>query len=184
MQAIGQRMTASAAAQAARVSVMARRHTAITGRLRSLAILELLNVGIICWATFGPFSADASLPNFVAYGLVAAHLVVGAGYWLAKLHQLSHARDLPAPAHLLEPARRTLVAGLVVGLVVIVASVPTQPPSTWLAAVPLWLLAAAEHVNYFHWQLMYDNRADLSRLLSSGPVRPHARQDALAARKR
>ena len=99
-----------------------------------------------------------------------------------SVHQLRHGRDLPAVAHLLDPARRALAAGLAIGLIVIVASVPTQPLSSWLAAVPLWLLAAAEHVNYFHWQLMYDNRADLRRLRSSGLVRPHAREDAVAAR--
>lgn len=150
--------------------------------MRSLAVLELLNVGIIGWATFGPFSADTSPTNLVAYGLVAAHLVAGAGYWAAKVHQVRHGHDRPALAHLLEPARRVLAAGLVVGLIVIVASIPGQPPSSWLASVPLWLLAAAEHVNYFHWQLMYDNRADLRRLRSSGLVRPHARIDALGSR--
>lgn len=161
---------------------MARRTTTVTRRLRWLALLELLNVGIIGWATFGPFSAAASLANLVTYGLVVAHLVVGAGYWMVKVHQLRHGHDQPVLAHLLNPARRALAAGLVGGLIVTVASVPTQPPSSWLAAVPLWLLATAEHVNYFHWQLMYDNRADLRRLVSSGLVRPHAREDALAAR--
>ena len=159
---------------------MPRQTTAVTRRLRSLAVLELINVGIIGWAAFGPFSADTSPTNLAAYGLVAAHLVVGSAYWAAKVHQLHHGDGLPVKAHLLVPVRRVLVIGLAIGLVIIVASVPSQPPSSWLAAVPLWLLAAAEHVNYFHWQLMYDNRADLRRLLSSGLVRPHAREDALA----
>ena len=160
---------------------MARRSTSVMRRLRSLAVLELLNVGIIGWATFGPFSADPGIANLAAYGLVATHLVVGATYWAAKAHQLHDGLDLPVLAHLLDPTRRVLAGGLAIGLVVILATAPTQPPSSWLAAVPLWLLAAAEHVNYFHWQLMYDNRADLRRLRSTGPVRPHARQDAIAA---
>lgn len=150
--------------------------------MRSLAVLELLGVGVIGWATFGPFSAAASLANIVAYVLVAGHLILGARYWVAKVEQVRSRRSLPTGAHLIDPARRALAFSLGIGLIVVVVSVPLQPPSAWIAAVALWLLAAAEHINYFHWQLMYDHPADVRRLLSSGLVRPHARGDALAVR--
>ena len=39
-------------------------------------------------------------------------------------------------------------------------------------------LAAAEYINYFHWQLMYDNRADLRRLFRTGrAARAHLGRD-------
>lgn len=148
----------------------------------SLAVLELVGVGVIGWATFGPFSAAASFANIVTYALVAVHLILGACYWVAKVEQVRRGRDLPVGAHLLDPARRGLAFSLAIGLIVVVMSVPTQPPAAWIAAIALWLLAMAEHINYFHWQLMYDQPADVRRFLSSGFMRPHARADSLAVR--
>ena len=45
----------------------------------------------------------------------------------------------------------------------------------------LFVLAVAEYVNYFHWQLMYDNRADIRRLVRTGRLcRSHLYADLLA----
>jgi hypothetical protein len=161
-----------------------RRGTRTVGRrLLLLAVFEVVGILIIGWATFGPFEAPSTPANGAAYALVTVHLIVGAGYWIAKLGQIRRRSALPAMAHVLEPIRRALLAGLAIGAVIIATSVATEPPSSWLASVPLWLLATAEHVNYFHWQLMYDNRADVRRLLRTGFMRPHLRADALSAHR-
>jgi hypothetical protein len=40
--------------------------------------------------------------------------------------------------------------------------------TSWVPGLLLYGLAVAEYVNYFHWQLMHDTRADLRRLLRTG----------------
>lgn len=130
-----------------------------------LAGLELVNIALFGWLVFVLWDAPVSAANLVGSALFALHLAVGASYWLVKGGQLRAGRAEPQGIGVFRRLRFGCQAGLVAGLVVIVFGVITAASwSAWLPGALLYGMAAAEYVNYFHWQLMYDNRADLRRL--------------------
>jgi hypothetical protein len=137
---------------------------ALSSRLRHLAVLELVNVALIAWAVFWALGLPVTVPNVLGYGLMAAHLVVGAGYWLAKVRQLRDGRPRPPMLGLFRWLRVAGLGALSVGLVVIGFWFVRQPDSTTVPGVILLALAVAEHVNYFYRQLVHDTGADLRRL--------------------
>lgn len=150
---------------------MPRPRAELVTRLRTLATLELANTALIGWTVFVALDVPATAANTAGYTLVAGHLIVGAGYWTAKVRQLR--RGLPRPPlfaafRLLRPV---CAAGLVAGLVVIAASIAGRPGADWTPGLVLYVLAVAEYVNYFHRQLMHDTRADWRRLLRSRKLR-------------
>jgi hypothetical protein len=128
--------------------------------------------------------APASPANLTGFGLTVAHLVIGAAYWAAKLVQIRQGRARPPGIARFDTVRRVLVGLLVVGLVLIVAVALTAAPADWLAGAVLLVVAAAEHVNYFHWQLMHDNPADLRRLFRMRRLsRSHLRSEVEPGRR-
>jgi hypothetical protein len=130
-----------------------------------LAWLELVNIALFGWIVFIVRGAPATKPNLSGFALFALHLAVGASYWLVKGGQLRAGRSEPSGIGVFRWLRLACQAGLVAGLLVIAFGAITATSwSAWLPGALLFGLAAAEHVNYFHWQLMYDNRADLRRL--------------------
>ncbi|GAB7040692.1 MULTISPECIES: hypothetical protein [Catenuloplanes] len=136
-------------------------------RLRSLALLELVNIPLWAWVTFGVLDVAGTVPNLVGFALFALLLVQGAAYWLAKLRQTG--RTVPGlrffrAARLVNPA--LLVAGLLV----------TAGTRAW-PGLFFAVFAVLEHVNYFHVQLMHDTRADLRRLTRHGLRRSHLARD-------
>lgn len=155
----------------------------VSRRLRTLAVLELVNVGVIGWAFFGAMGAPPSAPNLAGYLLTAIHLVVGAAYWASKLHQIQRGLRRPPGAGTLRPVGRALALLLLAGAALLAYGVATLPIGDWAAGVVLYVLAVAEHVNYFHRQLMHDNSADIRRLARTGRFpRSHLRSDASAER--
>jgi hypothetical protein len=138
---------------------------AVLARLRMLAVLELFNIVLFGWLIFVLRDAPATAANLGGFALFALHLAVGASYWLAKGRQLRAGRPEPPGIGVFRRLRLACEAGLVVGLVVIAfGAIAAVSWSAWLPGALLYGLAAAEYVNYFHWQLMYDNPADLRRL--------------------
>lgn len=136
-------------------------------RLRTLASLELINIPLWAWVTFGALDLTATAPNLVGFGLFALLLLQGAAYWLAKLRQTG--RTVPGlwffrAARLINPA--LLLAGL------LLTAMTQSWPGLFFAA-----FAALEHINYFHIQLMHDTRADLHRLAHHGLRRSHLARD-------
>ena len=138
---------------------------AVLARLRMLAVLELFNIVLFGWLIFVLRDAPATTANLGGFALFALHLAVGASYWLVKGGQLRAGRAEPTGMEVFRRLRLVCAAGLVAGLVAIVFGAITAVSwSAWLPGALLYGLAVAEYVNYFHWQLMYDNGADLRRL--------------------
>ncbi|MEV0643882.1 hypothetical protein AB0I28_01330 [Phytomonospora sp. NPDC050363] len=146
-------------------------------RLRSLATLELVNIPLQAWVWFGVAGFPPSAANVVGFALVAILLLQGTGYWVAKLRQLSAGRRrLPGVAvfRLLRVANPPL---LFAGTVLAVWSTVGTPGRSSIPGLAFALFAWLEYVNYFHVQLMYDNRADLRRLRARGLVRASLARD-------
>ncbi|GAB2611562.1 hypothetical protein GCM10027269_79970 [Kribbella endophytica] len=145
--------------------------------MRSLAVLELINIALIGWFVFFALDAPRSVANVAGYCATAILLVVGASYWTVKLGQVR--AGLPRLPHAGAFRRlRVLCALVVLAAALTIAPGLAGPVSEYAAGMVLLLLAAAEYVNYFHWQLMYDNRADLSRLFRTGRLaRAHLWRD-------
>ncbi|MEU6834788.1 multidrug transporter [Streptomyces rubiginosohelvolus] len=148
-----------------------RSRTALLGRLRTLAVLEVLNIALIGWAVFVALGAPFSTPNTVGFALVAVLLLTGAAYWALKLRQLRATARRPPLIGLFRALRPLCAAALTAGLVAIAAAAPGRPAPEWAAGLVLYGLAVAEYVNYFHLQLMHDTRADWRRLLRTRRLR-------------
>ncbi|MFI0453506.1 hypothetical protein [Actinomadura sp. 6N118] len=155
----------------------------IRRRLRSLAWLELLNVPLQAVVWFGVVGLPMTAANMVGFTLFAVLLVVGAGYWLAKLRQIS-APGAPLPgAEIFAVARGASLLLLAAGLLFIAGKVVAAPGAGSWAGLVFGLVAVLEYVNYFHVQLMYDTVEDLRYLRSHGLRRAHLARD-LAVRRR
>lgn len=144
-------------------------------RLQTLALLELANIVLFGAVVFGVAGAPASGWNLAGFAAFAALLVQGSAYWLAKLRQLRSGAPRPAGLGvfaILRVVNPVVLAGIV--LLTGYASV-TDPGS--LVGLFFAVFAVAEYVNYFRVQLMYDNRADLRRLLRSGLQRAQLARD-------
>ncbi|MFI6696004.1 multidrug transporter [Streptomyces sp. NPDC050433] len=153
-------------------------------RLRTLATLELVNIIWIGWAVFMALDAPMSAANTVGYALVAGHLFIGAGYWVVKRRQLRAGSRRPPMIGVFRRLEPVCAVGLTAGLVVIAAAVMGRPAGTWIPGLVLYGLALAEYINYFHWQLMHDTRADWRRLLRTRRLRrPHLYEDIRVGRR-
>jgi hypothetical protein len=146
-------------------------------RLRSLAVLELVNIPLQGWVWFGLAGLPATAANLVGFGLLALLLIEGAAYWLAKLHQISVRRGhLPAVAAF-RAARVVNPLLLAAGLVATGRAAAMDPGRASWPGFAFALFALLEHVNYFHVQLMHDTPADLRRLRSVGLRASHLARD-------
>lgn len=148
-----------------------RARSALMVRLRTLAALELVNIIWIGWAVFVAIDAPTSAANTVGYVLAAGHLFIGAGYWVVKRRQLRAGSRRPPIIWVFSRLEPVCAVALTAGLVVIAAAVMGRPTGTWIPGLVLYGLALAEYVNYFHWQLMHDTRADGRRLLRTRRLR-------------
>ncbi len=153
----------------------------IRRRLRSLALLELLNIPLQAVVWFGAVGLPVTAANAVGFALFALLLVEGAGYWVAKLRRTA-APGTPLPGVRAFAAVRVLnVPLLAAGVLFTAWAVRSDPGSGSLPGLGFALFAVLEHVNYFHWQLMYDTGEDLRRLGRGGLRRAHLARDLAAA---
>ncbi|MEU4770617.1 hypothetical protein [Micromonospora sp. NPDC023644] len=151
-------------------------------RLRSLAGWELLNVPLQAWLWFQLVGLPLTAVNLAGFGALAALLVVGAAYWALKLRQLRRGEPrLPGRRHFAtaRAALPVLLAAVVAACAVAAVRAPGAQSYPGLA---FGIFAALEYVNYFHVQLMHDNRADLRRLATVGFRRSHLARDLRATR--
>ncbi|TWD82636.1 hypothetical protein FB561_3772 [Kribbella amoyensis] len=137
--------------------------TPVTARLRTLAILELVNVALIGWLVFTVLRAPITAANAAGYLAAAFLLVVGSAYWFAKLHQLRGNSARPPGLAVFRVLRSACPVLLVVAAGIVGLGFDDSPRHV-VPGLVLLALAIAEYVNYFHWQLMYDNPTDLRRL--------------------
>ncbi|MEU6247818.1 hypothetical protein [Glycomyces sp. NPDC047010] len=145
-------------------------------RLRSLAALELVNIPLQAFVWFGLLGLPASAANLTGFAAFALLLVQGAAYWAAKLRQIDAGGPLPG-AVVFAAALRANPAVLVAAVLFTGWSAVADPGRSAFLGLGFALFAVLEHVNYFHVQLMYDNRADLRRLAAHGPARSHLSRD-------
>ena len=146
-------------------------------RLRSLAFGELVNIPLHAAVWIAIIGAPITLPNLVGFLLFAALLIEGAGYWLAKLHQVrTRQRELPGLRvfRLLRLANLPLLA---VGVAITGYGAVDAPGLASWPGLGYALFAVLEHLNYFHYQLSYDRLVDLRRLRSFGLRRSHLSRD-------
>jgi hypothetical protein len=136
----------------------------LAARVTRTAGWELVNVVWLPVVVFGLLDAPFTLPNLVGYGLTAVLLLEGAAYWLRKARQLRGARARTGWSAF-RTLKRLNVVLLAAGLAVVVGGVLLLPAAEAVPGLVFAALAVAEHVNYFHRQLMYDTAADLRWLV-------------------
>lgn len=148
-------------------------------RVRTLAILEFVNVPLIAVVVAGVLGMPLTAANLTGLALVLAVLVEGGAYWWLKLGQLTAGSPSPAGIGVYRHLARANVALLAGGAVIVGAGVVVGGPGAGVwPGVALWVFAVLEHVNYFHVQLMHDTRADLSRLFRTRRLhRSHLARD-------
>jgi len=137
----------------------------VQARLRTLAVLELTNVALLGVAAFVLLKMPATWPNVVGFALVAVHLIVGAGYWLAKLRQLRTGAARPPGIEAFRWCRVLCGVTVGIGTIAVIVAAVRDPGAGTIPGVLLALFAVAEYVNYFHVQLTHDTAADLRRLV-------------------
>lgn len=128
---------------------------------------------LVLYLAWSDTSMDALWQRLTAYALAASLLSVGGWYWHLKVAQLGRGQSIES--QLMTLARIGLVAPVILGVASValaaswVAGVGQTADRGW--ATGFLVLAWAEYVNYFHYQLMHDTRSDLERLKRTGKVR-------------
>lgn len=154
-------------------------------RVKSLAVLEFVNVPLIAGVLTGVLGMPLTPANAAGLGLVLIVLVEGGGYWWLKFAQLSSRSPVPAGMAVYRVISWINVGLLAAGAVVVGAGLLMGGSGTrvWPGAA-LWVFALLEHVNYFHLQLMHDTRADVARLAATRRLhRSHLALDLARAAK-
>lgn len=144
---------------------------AVRRRTRSLAVLEAANVLLLPVALLVLLEMPASAGNVAGLALTLTILVEGSAYWALKYRQLTRRDRAPAGLGIFRWLGRLNVVALGVGLIIVIAGVVASPGTRSWPGLALWAFAVAEHVNYFHVQLMHDTRADITRLLRNRRLR-------------
>ncbi len=152
----------------------------VGARLRSLAVLELVNIPLHAWLWFRVVDLPVSAANVAGFVAFAALLVVGAAYWVVKLWQLRRGRTVLPGRRAFAVARWVLPVALFAVLAVGVGAAVRVPGAGSWPGLLFGVFAVLEYVNYFHVQLMYDTRADLRRLVTVGLRRAHLAGDLRA----
>ncbi|WP_017586350.1 hypothetical protein [Nocardiopsis ganjiahuensis] len=137
----------------------------IPSRLRSLAVLEHVNIVLFAAVLFGLLHTPPSTANLVGFALLALLLGQGGTYWWLKLRQLRTRAPHPPGIALLGALCHLNTALFALGGILIAWSGAQGAHGTHLwPGAALWAFALIEHLNYFHLQLSHQNRADLARL--------------------
>jgi hypothetical protein len=158
----------------------------LSTRLKYLRSRELMAAvllpAVIVWRWLDRGGDIAWGVRLGALFLLAYILVQGGLYWHLKLQSLARQQRLPAwfPRLFRAFAYSNLfaIAAIVAALLSIGRSGLSDPDIGWTAG----LLAGAvlEHINYYHYQLMYDTRASFGHLLRNRRLRKAALRIDLA----
>lgn len=126
---------------------------------------------------FGVLGLPVTAANLTGFTMFAVLLVVGAGYWLAKLWQVSGPGASLPGARVFAVARIAIAPLLAVGVLSTIGWVVAAPGAGSWPGLGFALFAVLEYVNYFHVQLMYDTVEDVRYLRSHGLRRAHLARD-------
>lgn len=133
-------------------------------RVRTMAALEAVNVGLLAAVFFWSLQVPASVANLAGYGMLAVLLLQGSGYWSAKYRQLRSGARCPSGLAAFRTCRvLNLVLLTATAVVVLLAAWRSPGLRTW-PGLGFWVFAVAEYVNYFQVQLSYQTRTDIRRL--------------------
>lgn len=145
-------------------------------RLKTLRNVEWFNIPflvLVLYLAWSDRSMDALWQRLTAYALVAFLLLIGGWYWHLKVAQIGRGRSIESQLTTL--ARIRMVASVILGCTSValvaswIAGIGHTADRGW--ATGFLVLAWAEYVNYFHYQLMHDTRSDLERLRRTGKLR-------------
>ena len=152
----------------------------LTGRLRYLRNAEAMIavalpvVFVAVWNKAGQPVAWSLRMGSVA--LVCSLLLQGALYWHLKLAVVEAGCSMPPWFPRLFTSMRRINVAMFAGYAIVLASVAATGASRadlgWSAA--LLAFAVLEHVNYYHWQLMYDTGGALRSAWRRRGLRPAA----------
>jgi hypothetical protein len=152
----------------------------LSTRLKYLRSRELLAAvllpAVIVWRWMDRGGDIAWGVRLGALALLAYILVQGTLYWHLKLQTLENQQRLPSWFHPLFRAffysNLLAIAAILVALWSMGRSGLSDPDIGW--TVGLLVGAVLEHINYYHYQLMYDTRASISHLLRNRRLRKAA----------
>ncbi|MFC0624970.1 multidrug transporter [Kribbella deserti] len=147
-------------------------------RLRMLAVLEFVNIPLLSYVFIAVLGMPVTAANLIGLVLVAVILAEGGTYWWLKVRQLSAATPLPAGMRAYRVLLKANLALLVAGAIALGVLTGSGPAAGFWPGIALWFFAVLEHINYFHFQLMHDNRNDLARLVRTRRLhRSHLARD-------
>ena len=138
---------------------------------------ELANIPLQWAIWFGVVGLPVTAVNLAGFAVFALLLLEGAGYWTAKLRQLSTGAPLPPGVRVFAALRLANPVVLAAVLAWTATATERDPGAATVPGLAFAAFAALEHVNYFHVQLMYDNRADTRRLRARGLRRSQLARD-------
>lgn len=145
--------------------------------LRNAEALCALALPLVLWLYWQQaVSPPAWTMRAPALALVCFLLLQGVLYWHLKLDSL--VRHQPLPTYF-QPLFRTLkhanlpLIAAAAAFVAVRGSAGT-PPADLAWSSGLLAFAVLEHINYYHYQLMYDTRAALAGLRRNGRLRKAA----------
>ncbi|RJG15279.1 hypothetical protein [Massilia cavernae] len=140
------------------------------------ALAAILLPAVIVWTWWDRGGDVAWILRIAALALLAYILVQGTLYWHRKLRSLEDQKPLPPYFHAV--FRGFKWSNLVAIAAILITLLSTDRTSLSEADLgwTLGLLAGAvlEHINYYHYQLMYDTRASFGHLLRNGRLRKAA----------
>lgn len=143
-------------------------------RMEAFAALALPVVFILDWrksesGVHWPIGLSALLS-------VSYLLLQGSLYWQLKQNALSAAAPLPGYFDRLFKAFKAsnllLFAGVTIGFIVQIVNAGWSSKLAW--PLGIFLFAVLEHINYYHYQLMYDTSASVRYLLRNRRLRKAA----------
>lgn len=133
----------------------------LIGRLRQLYVVEFLNVFWLpmgFWIMGSVSNQHFGLNSVVAMILNGILLIEGSYFWLCVSRQLKFRKQ----HNFIQLFRvlKILNYGFFTLTILIFSLTPFEGVFDWVVTMIFFLLAVLEHINYFEFQLMYDNEND------------------------
>jgi len=145
----------------------------VESRLAYLWRLEL--IGVLVWSLIVGLwweRARLGVATLIGLALVVLLLIQGSFYWYVKLRALRRRallsdRTFVRLFRFLRTADRIILVTSGLGGLLWIAGTSRTISSDLIVGICLWAVAVLEYINYFHWQLLYDSRAEIRYVLRS-----------------